>query len=70
VPVTVSIGVTSMRPGEDLDLDGLLAQAQEALDSARSAGGDRIALDRQHGLARLEDPHDNDPEAAAGRDAV
>jgi diguanylate cyclase (GGDEF)-like protein len=70
VPVTVSIGVTMMRPGEDLDLDRLLAQAQEALDSARSAGGDRIALDRQHGLARLEDPHEDGPETPADRDAV
>jgi diguanylate cyclase (GGDEF)-like protein len=57
VPVTVSIGVATMRPGEDLDLDGLLARVQEALDSARAAGGNRIALDRLHGLARLEDPH-------------
>ncbi len=53
--VTVSIGVATMRPGEDLDLDGLLARVQEALDSAQSAGGNRIALDRLHGLARLED---------------
>jgi len=57
LPVTVSIGVTSMESGEDLEVDALLAQAQEALDSAQSAGGDRIALDRRHGLARLEDPH-------------
>jgi diguanylate cyclase (GGDEF)-like protein len=62
VPVTVSIGVATMRPGEDLDLDGLLARAQEALDSARAAGGDRIALDRLHGLARLTDPQ-AEPEA-------
>jgi diguanylate cyclase (GGDEF)-like protein len=54
VPVTVSIGVATMRPGEDLDVDGLMARVQEALDSARGAGGDRIALDRLHGLARLE----------------
>jgi diguanylate cyclase (GGDEF)-like protein len=59
--VTVSIGVATMRPGEDLDVDGLLARVQEALDSARSTGGDRIALDRLHGLARLADPHDSDP---------
>ena len=58
--VTVSIGVATMRPGEDLDLDGLLARVQEALDSAQSAGGNRIALDRLHGLARLEDRHDLD----------
>ena len=56
--VSVSIGVATMRPGEDLDVDGLLARVQEALESARSAGGDRIALDRLHGLARLADPHD------------
>jgi diguanylate cyclase (GGDEF)-like protein len=54
--VTISVGVTTMRPGEDLDVDALLARGQEALDSARGAGGDRIALDRLHGLARLEDP--------------
>jgi diguanylate cyclase (GGDEF)-like protein len=58
--VTVSIGVATMRPGEDLDVDGLLARVQEALGSAQSAGGNRIALDRLHGLARLEDRHDLD----------
>jgi diguanylate cyclase (GGDEF)-like protein len=58
--VTVSIGVATMRPGEDLDLDGLLARVGEALDSAQSAGGNRIALDRLHGLARLEDRPDLD----------
>jgi len=58
--VTVSIGVATMRPGEDLDLDGLLARVQEALDSAQSAGGNRIALDRFHGLARLDYRHDLD----------
>lgn len=62
VAVTVSIGVATMRPGEDLDLDGLLARVQEALDSARAAGGNSIALDRLHGLARLEDPHGGQPE--------
>ena len=53
--VTISVGVAVMRPGEDLGLDGLLGRADEALMSARGAGGDRIALDRLHGLARLED---------------
>lgn len=52
--VTVSIGVATMRSGEDLDLDGLLARVQEALDSARGAGGNRIALDRLHGFVRLD----------------
>ena len=55
-----------MQSGEDLELDGLLARGQEALDSARAAGGNRIALDRLHGLARLEDPHER--EATDGRD--
>jgi len=54
VGVTLSVGVAVMRPGEDLDLDELMARAEEALASARGAGGDRIALDRLHGLARLE----------------
>lgn len=52
--VTVSVGVAVMRPAEELDPDGLLTRAEEALASARAAGGDRIALDRLHGLARLE----------------
>ncbi|MFN2419473.1 MAG: GGDEF domain-containing protein [Candidatus Limnocylindria bacterium] len=54
ITVTLSVGVAVMRPGEDLDLDGLVTRAEEALASARSAGGDRIALDRLHGLARLD----------------
>jgi diguanylate cyclase (GGDEF)-like protein len=54
VGVTLSVGVAVMRGGDDLDADALLARAGEALDSARVAGGDRIALDRLHGLARLE----------------
>ena len=55
VNVTMSVGVAVMRPGEDLDLDGLLARVEEALASAKRAGGNRIALDRLHGLARLDD---------------
>ncbi len=58
IAATLSAGVAVMRPGEDLDLDGLMARAEEALTSAREAGGNRIALDRLHGLARLEEkPH-------------
>jgi diguanylate cyclase (GGDEF)-like protein len=69
VAVTISIGVATMRPGEDLDLDGLLARVQEALDSARAAGGNRIALDRLHGLARLEDPHEKAEDPGSESDA-
>jgi diguanylate cyclase (GGDEF)-like protein len=58
--LTASIGVAVMRPGDDLDLDGLLGRVGEALASAKSAGGNRIALDRLHGLARLEDRHATD----------
>ena len=63
VVISVSIGVAVMRPGEDLDLDGLMARVDEAMASARSAGGDRIALDRLHGLARLEQRSVGDPDA-------
>lgn len=70
LPVTVSIGITAMRSGEDLELDGLLARGQEALDSARAAGGDRIALDRLHGLARLDDPHETDSGASGDAGVV
>ena len=55
VPVTISVGVAVMRPGEELDLDGLLSRVDEALASARSVGGNRIAFDRLHGFARLDD---------------
>ena len=60
---TASIGVAVMRSGEDLDVDGLLARADEALASAKRAGGNRIALDRLHGLARLEEHHAGEPES-------
>ena len=53
VSVTVSAGLAVIRDGDDLYRDGLLARADEALVSAQVAGGDRIALDRLHGLARL-----------------
>lgn len=53
--VTLSIGLALMRAGMELDDEGLLASAEEALASARRGGGNRIAFDRLHGLARLED---------------
>jgi diguanylate cyclase (GGDEF)-like protein len=53
--VTVSVGVAVMRAGEELDVDGLLARAQEALGTAQRAGGDHITLDRLAGPVRLED---------------
>jgi diguanylate cyclase (GGDEF)-like protein len=59
ISISMSGGVAVMRPGEELDVDGLLARAAEALSSARSAGGDRIALDRLHHPVRLE-RHDDE----------
>lgn len=56
VSVTISAGVSIMRAGEELDRDRLLARAEEALASARAAGGNAVALDRLHGLARLAEP--------------
>ena len=61
--ITASVGVAVLRSGEDLDVDGLLARATEALASAKRAGGNRIALDRLHGLARLEDRRTPDAHA-------
>jgi diguanylate cyclase (GGDEF)-like protein len=55
ISVTVSIGITIIQPGLDLADEELLGRAEEALASARAAGGNRIAFDRSHGLARLED---------------
>jgi diguanylate cyclase (GGDEF)-like protein len=54
VSVTVSIGVATMRPAMELSVDELLGRADEALHSARKAGGNCIAFDRLHGLARIE----------------
>lgn len=59
--ITASVGLAVMRAGEDLDTDGLLARATEALESAKRGGGNRIALDRLHGLARLDDHRPSEP---------
>jgi diguanylate cyclase (GGDEF)-like protein len=55
ITVGLSIGIALMRPGMTLSGDELLAAAEEALTSARAAGGNRIAFDRLHGLARLDE---------------
>ena len=61
--VGVSIGVAFMRPGMDISDEAVLAAADEALASARAAGGNRIAFDRRHGLVRLEEPRTGRPGA-------
>ena len=64
--VTVSIGITIHRPGVEIRDDELLGRAEEALASARVAGGNRIAFDRAHGLARLEERRPEEaPEGSA-----
>lgn len=55
VRLAVSIGVALMRPGMELSDEQLLVAADEAWGSARAAGGNRIAFDRLHGLARLDE---------------
>ncbi len=57
--VAVSIGIALMRPGMTLTDDQLLASVEEALESAKAAGGNRIAFDRLHGLARLDEHRDS-----------
>jgi diguanylate cyclase (GGDEF)-like protein len=69
VTVSVSVGVAVIRSGEELDLDGVLARVEEALASAKRAGGNRIALDRLHGLARLDDRRRLPPALPADEDA-
>jgi diguanylate cyclase (GGDEF)-like protein len=55
IVVSVSIGIALMRAGMTLSDEELLAAAEEALASAKAAGGNRIAFDRLHGLARLDE---------------
>lgn len=70
--VSLSIGIALMRPGMTMTGDELLAAAEEALASAKAAGGNRIAFDRLHGLARLDErrheatPHETASDADAG----
>jgi diguanylate cyclase (GGDEF)-like protein len=67
VVASLSIGIALMRPGMTLNGDELLAAVEEALASAKAAGGNRIAFDRLHGLARLEE---RDPGAWADDDVA
>ena len=67
--VSVSIGIALMRPGMSFSDEELLAAAEEALASARAAGGNRIAFDRLHGLARLEERRVKDEKGAGDQSA-
>ena len=69
VSVTVSLGVTTMRSRQELTADTMLARADEAVASARAGGGNVIAYDRLHGLARLDErrPPTSKPDQADHR---
>jgi diguanylate cyclase (GGDEF)-like protein len=64
--VAVSIGVAFMRPGMELSPEELLVAADEALASARAAGGNRIAFDRMHGLMRIDERRIGDGPGSPG----
>lgn len=63
VSVTLSIGVTTMRSRQEMSADTLLSWADEAVASARAGGGNVIAYDRLHGLARLDERRKEPPNA-------
>jgi diguanylate cyclase (GGDEF)-like protein len=52
--VRASIGVALMSPGMTIAGEDLLAAAEEALQAAKVAGGNRVAFDRVLGVARLD----------------
>ena len=52
--VKVSIGVALMAPGMTIGGEDLLAAAEEALQAAKIAGGNRVTFDRVLGVARLD----------------
>ncbi len=66
VSVTVSIGVTTMRSRQETTADTLLAWADEAVATARAGGGNVIAFDRLHGLARLDDRRSDSSKGSTG----
>jgi diguanylate cyclase (GGDEF)-like protein len=68
IAISLSVGIALMRPGTTLSGDELLAAAEEALASAKAAGGNRIAFDGLHETARIDDQEAN--AGAAGGEMV
>jgi diguanylate cyclase (GGDEF)-like protein len=66
--VTLSAGVAVIQQGEDMDRDGLLARAEQALAGARRAGGGRTAVDTLHGPTSIEQHRTARPNSAAAED--
>jgi hypothetical protein len=58
-----------MRSRQELTADTMLARADEAVASARAGGGNFIAYDRLHGLARLEERRPDQSGPASNPDA-
>lgn len=65
--VSASVGIALLRPGIPMSDEELLAAAEDALASARAAGGDRIAFDRDHSLPRIDQPP-SEPTTGAAAD--
>jgi PleD family two-component response regulator len=61
VAVSASVGIALLLPGIPMSDEELLAAAEDALASARAAGGDRIAFDRDHSLPRIDQPRSDPP---------
>lgn len=66
--ITLSAGVAVIQQGEEMDRDGLLARAEQALATARRAGGGRTAVDTLHGPTSLEPHRPQGSSAAAAGD--
>ena len=66
--VTLSAGVAVIQQNEDMDRDGLLARAEQALAGARRAGGGRTVVDTPHGPTSIEQHRTARPTSAAAAD--
>jgi diguanylate cyclase (GGDEF)-like protein len=67
--IRASLGIAIMRGRWTLSSEELLAAAEAALASAKAAGGNRIAFDRLHGLARLDERPAPHPKSGGGETA-
>lgn len=66
--VTLSAGVAVIQQNEDMDRDGLLARAEQALAGARRAGGGRTVVDTLHGPTSIEQHRTARPTSTAAAD--
>ena len=66
--MTLSAGVAVIQQNEDMDRDGLLARAEQALAGARRAGGGRTVVDTLHGPTSIAQHRTARPTSAAAAD--